>query len=205
MGSEPDPRRGRRVFGRARGFTLVELMIAVAIIGLLTAVAVPAFSRFARRARTVEASLNLQRLTQASAAYYYAEHADGNGAILPRQFPVASAGLPGQGGWTPSISGCSCKVGGKCLPDPTWWANDPAWAALNFGLDDPFTYGYQYYSYALYAPPPNGSNVGDFVKIYAYANLSCDGVHFGGFQQIIRVKSDWSLQKSALFHINDLY
>lgn len=50
----------------AKGFSLVELMIVVAIIGILSAVAVPNFQRFQRKSRQAEAKGNL-------AAYYSAE------------------------------------------------------------------------------------------------------------------------------------
>jgi prepilin-type N-terminal cleavage/methylation domain-containing protein len=37
------------------GFTLVELMIVVVILGILAAVAIPAFSRYIKRSKTTEA------------------------------------------------------------------------------------------------------------------------------------------------------
>jgi prepilin-type N-terminal cleavage/methylation domain-containing protein len=43
-------RCNRRIFGR-RGYTLVEMMIVVAIVGLLAAIAVPAFSGYLKRSR----------------------------------------------------------------------------------------------------------------------------------------------------------
>jgi type IV pilus assembly protein PilA len=44
------------------GFTLIELMIVVAIIGILAAIAIPNFVRFQARARQSEVSVNLKSL-----------------------------------------------------------------------------------------------------------------------------------------------
>ncbi len=55
---------------RQDGFTLVELMVVVAIIGLLSAVAIPNFQKYQSRAKTSEAKLQLSAIYTAEASFY---------------------------------------------------------------------------------------------------------------------------------------
>lgn len=55
---------------RRGGFTLVELMIAVAIIGALAALAVPSYLRFQLRSKVAEARINLASIATAENAYF---------------------------------------------------------------------------------------------------------------------------------------
>ncbi len=52
------------------GFTLVELMIVVVILGILAAVAIPAFTRYIKRSKTSEASGNIAKIYQGQVTYF---------------------------------------------------------------------------------------------------------------------------------------
>ncbi|MCC6810810.1 MAG: prepilin-type N-terminal cleavage/methylation domain-containing protein [Deltaproteobacteria bacterium] len=51
-----------------RGFTLIELMIVVAIIGILAAIAIPNFNRFQAKSKQSEAKTNLKAIFTAAKA-----------------------------------------------------------------------------------------------------------------------------------------
>ena len=53
-----------------KGFTLIELMIVVAIIGILAAIAIPNFVKFQARSKQGEAKTNLKALFTAEKSYY---------------------------------------------------------------------------------------------------------------------------------------
>ena len=63
-----------------KGFTLIELMIVVAVIGILAALAIPNYIRFQARAKQSEAKGNLKGLFTTERSYY-AEHSTYSGCI----------------------------------------------------------------------------------------------------------------------------
>jgi len=74
---------------RKKGFSLVELMIVVAIVAILVALAIPSYSRYIRKANRGEAQqlllnwANNQEIWRASHTTYSDGSADANGNTLP--------------------------------------------------------------------------------------------------------------------------
>jgi type IV pilus assembly protein PilA len=63
---------------KREGFTLIELMIVIAIIGILAAIAIPQFSAYRQRSYNSAAQADLRNLATAQEAYYVDESSYAN-------------------------------------------------------------------------------------------------------------------------------
>ncbi len=90
-----------RTRNRRKGFTLIELMIVVAIIALLIAILLPSLARAREQAMQVACAANLNALHKGM--FYYAEDTgDGNGYLPQLSWLIESDN--GWGFWTNQIS-----------------------------------------------------------------------------------------------------
>lgn len=65
-----EERKKQLRYKKEGGFTLVELMIVVAIIGILAAIAMPQFSKATEKAEAAQVMANTRILSQAAQMYY---------------------------------------------------------------------------------------------------------------------------------------
>ncbi len=168
-----------------RGFTLVELMIVVAIIGVLAALAIYGVRKYIANAKTAEARMSLGRIAKDASAAFNRES-------------MASAVLINDGTGKAGIANALCTTATNTVPaaiatiDGTKYQSAPSewnagsgtagWACLKFSLQDP-----QYYMYSYTSPDTNNFTAtanGNLNKDSVYSTFTLSGRVQGGVLNI---------------------
>jgi prepilin-type N-terminal cleavage/methylation domain-containing protein len=141
-----------------QGFSLIELMITVAILGILAALAIPSLTSYIARSKTSEASGNINQLFKNASSYYTSD-------------------LAGQG-VTSSVTGfCTVGDAGPRPATPTGakqkFTADTNLRALRFHIAD-----FVYFSYGVTSAGDqcdNTANTDSLYTFYANGDLDDDG------------------------------
>ncbi len=140
-------------YGKLKEARLGGKGAVAATMGILAAVAIPAFVKYIRKSKTVEAVEALHKINLGAKQYYLTDHYDRSGNLMKKAFPPSAPLTPAK---------VPCKK--VTTPASAW----KAWEGLHFALTEP-----HYYAYAFTSA---GTGVDATFTARAHGDLDCDGV-----------------------------
>ncbi len=188
-----------------RGFTLVELMIVVAIIGVLAALAIYGVRRYLASAKTSEAKNTIGAIARNGAAAFERETVDselvaegGQSAQANHAFctdatavPATMADVQGKKYQPNSATGQDFEVGDHLA----------GWKCLKFSMNQPIYYQYNYNragGLTTNTPPVDG------FEAAAKGDLNGDGTVFSEFSRIGEKNADGaSVRLSTQIYVHE--